>query len=177
MIPRWITQERELSKIICWIQEVTAWLGEHRSQIQNSENWCLIIVWRECWISVKACISPLWVLSCYRLLFIESFVSASPKSMSLAGIPERRYSPNNHLRVWGIRSFRWCLRGAHVSATNEIVCLLWVSLARCRLCFGLVSGAGFVLWSVWVSHSDGKKKFVWRSVSRISCVVGNFQSG
>ena len=101
-----------------------AWLGEHRSQIRNAENWCLIIVWRECWISVIACINPLWVLSCCGLLSIRTFVSASPKSVSLPSIPESRYSPNNQLRVWGIRSFRWCFRGPHVGATNGIV-RLW----------------------------------------------------
>ena len=76
------------------------------------------------WISVIACIKQLWVLSCCGLLSMETFVSASPKSVSLPGIPESRYSPNNQLRVWGIRSFRWCLRGTHEGATNGIV-RLW----------------------------------------------------
>ena len=108
---------------------------------------------------------------------MEAFVSASPKRESLAGIPESRYLPNNRLRVWGIRSFKWCLGGTHIGVTDEIVRSLRVSLARTRLCFWVCVQSGFVLWSVLVPRSDGKKKFALRAVSSTSSVVENFRVG
>ena len=74
----------------------------------------------------------------YGLLSIEVSISASPKTESLAAIPESRYSSNNHLNVLGYPliqvMFKWNACRRDERTNSFIASVVGTKAALFRVC-------------------------------------------